>query len=97
MGNDNIYQELNAKIMELENFCMNNKIPFFATYAQKRNKDIEYKTTMLTPLNLRVEQEYEGCDKISTCALAMGDHIKITVDTTNPLSSLGDAMDDFLD
>lgn len=92
-----IYQEIDAKIAELETLCVENKVPFFATYAQRGNNKIEYKTTMLTPLNLRQDIEYKGHDKISTCALAMGDHAKIMVDTTNPLSSLGDVMDDLLE
>lgn len=96
---EKVYENLDAILNEVMDYCLVHKIPFFVTYAKEKEQgEIEYQKRMVTPSNVgKQEKIYGENDKISKFNVALNNNFEIRVKKPNPNIFAGDVFEQLIE
>jgi hypothetical protein len=89
-----VKNQLDTKMKDLMLFCMKHRIPMFATFADEKNGETKYESTVVTPYELGMKLSE---DKITKFSAALNKHFELRFKTQAKMEdSIDAAIDDLI-
>ena len=85
-----VYEELEKKLNEIEQFCYKHSIPIFITYANEHDNKTEYGHRVITPLAAGVRLSN---DRITKYNASLNEQLLIRFKQNGPQVYAGDLFD----